>query len=229
VPALLVSPFARRGRIDHTTLDFTSMLKFIEHNWHLKPLASRDARAKNFLGAFDFRDRPRPAELLPSPETPRARPLQGRGVVYLFYGGALLALLAIFGAAVRGERRRRAAGLAAILAAAVVLSGQGGGASAQAATQVQAIPALPGLRFSFEGQRLVTDAAGSLVVPTDDRRALRAGLRGLDTPLRHGVLARFAGWRRGRVTVRLLYDVHPVFVNTTGKRVNPKRIATITL
>ena len=41
VPALLVSPFARRGRVDHTTLDFTSMLKFIEHNWHLKPLTGR--------------------------------------------------------------------------------------------------------------------------------------------------------------------------------------------
>ena len=229
VPALLVSPFARRGRVDHTTLDFTSMLKFIEHNWHLKPLALRDARAKDFLGAFDFSHGPRPAELLPSPETPRARPLKGRGVVYLFYGGALLALLALFGAAVRGERRRRAAGLAAILAAAVVLSGQAGGSTAQAATEVQAVPALPGLRLSFEGQRLQTDAGGLVVVPTDDRRALRAGLRGLDTPLRHGVRARFSGWRRGRLTFRLLYDVHPAFVNTTGRRVDPKRIATITL
>ena len=36
---------ASKGFIDHTTLDFTSMLKFIEQNWGLKPLASRDREA----------------------------------------------------------------------------------------------------------------------------------------------------------------------------------------
>ncbi len=32
VPALLISPYARRGYIDKTELDYTSILKFIEEN-----------------------------------------------------------------------------------------------------------------------------------------------------------------------------------------------------
>ena len=31
------------------------MLKFIEDNWGVAPLGTRDARANNFLSAFDFR------------------------------------------------------------------------------------------------------------------------------------------------------------------------------
>ena len=46
-PALLVSAYARRGHVDHTQLDFTSILKFIEENWNLKPLAARDAAANS--------------------------------------------------------------------------------------------------------------------------------------------------------------------------------------
>src|SRR5205823_7467839 len=49
VPAILVSPYARRGRIDHTELDFTSILRFIEDNWNLAPLATRDAQANSFI------------------------------------------------------------------------------------------------------------------------------------------------------------------------------------
>ena len=40
VPALLVSPFARQGYVDHTPLDFTSMVSFITTNWDLQPLAN---------------------------------------------------------------------------------------------------------------------------------------------------------------------------------------------
>ena len=59
VPALLVSPYARRGLVDSTPLDHTSILRFIEDNWRLAPLAARDARARSFAGAFDFSRRPR--------------------------------------------------------------------------------------------------------------------------------------------------------------------------
>jgi phospholipase C len=64
VPGLLVSPYARVGHIDSTQLDFTSVLKFIEENWNLKPLAERDAKANNFLSAFDFNQDPRKPEYL---------------------------------------------------------------------------------------------------------------------------------------------------------------------
>jgi phospholipase C len=41
VPFLAVSPFARKGYVDHTYYDHVSVLKFIERNWHLQPLSER--------------------------------------------------------------------------------------------------------------------------------------------------------------------------------------------
>ena len=40
VPMLVVSPYARRGFVDHTYTDHVSLLKFIEANWKLPPLTS---------------------------------------------------------------------------------------------------------------------------------------------------------------------------------------------
>ena len=51
---LLISPYARKGYVDHTTYNATSILKFIEWRYGLEPLAKRDAEANNLLGAFDF-------------------------------------------------------------------------------------------------------------------------------------------------------------------------------
>jgi phospholipase C len=41
IPFLVVSRFARRGRVVHTYFDHVSILKFIERNWHLAPLTRR--------------------------------------------------------------------------------------------------------------------------------------------------------------------------------------------
>jgi phospholipase C len=96
VPALLVSPYARRGHIDSTTLDFTSILKFIERNWDLRPLASRDARARSIAGAFDFARPPREPEIVSATPRPERRPETNRVVIYGAYGTALgLALVVI--------------------------------------------------------------------------------------------------------------------------------------
>jgi acid phosphatase len=54
VPAIIVSPWARKEHIDSTPYDHTSILKFIEWRWKLPPLATRDALAWNLLPAFDF-------------------------------------------------------------------------------------------------------------------------------------------------------------------------------
>jgi phospholipase C len=54
VPALIISPFAKRGFVDHTRYDTTSILKLIETRYGLAPLAERDARATPLLNAFDF-------------------------------------------------------------------------------------------------------------------------------------------------------------------------------
>ncbi len=55
VPCLLISPYARKGFIDSTVNDHTSILKFIETRFGLNPLSTRDAAANAMLEAFDFR------------------------------------------------------------------------------------------------------------------------------------------------------------------------------
>jgi phospholipase C len=95
VPALLVSPYARRGHIDSTTLDFTSALKFIESNWNIEPLATRDARATNIASAFDFSQPPRPARLISIGVAPARKKEPNRAVIYGAYGAAVgIALVA---------------------------------------------------------------------------------------------------------------------------------------
>ena len=54
VPAMIISPHARKGFVDHTFYDTTSILKFIEWRYGLTPLNDRDAQANNLLAAFAF-------------------------------------------------------------------------------------------------------------------------------------------------------------------------------
>jgi phospholipase C len=120
VPALLVSPYARRGYIESAQLDFTSILKFIEENWDIEPLAERDAQAGSIVAAFDFSQPPRKPyfisfvrETNPQPVTPT------RTVIYWAYGAALVFAGLLFSKAaisefsspwVPGDRRASQAG-----------------------------------------------------------------------------------------------------------------------
>src|SRR5436309_9747760 len=54
VPLLVISPFTRRGWIDHIVMDHTSLMKFIADNWGLPYLTDREAQAGSPLGAFVF-------------------------------------------------------------------------------------------------------------------------------------------------------------------------------
>lgn len=54
VPAILISPFIKKGYVDHHTYETLSILAFIEKRWSLRPLSDRDARADPFTNAFDF-------------------------------------------------------------------------------------------------------------------------------------------------------------------------------
>lgn len=109
VPALLVSPFARRGFVDDTPLDFTSMVRFITTNWSVPPLATRDASAQTFMGAFDFANPGRPPAFLASTrDVSDSRAEPKRLTIFLAYGIALLAAVALIGiAAMRTRRPRR--------------------------------------------------------------------------------------------------------------------------
>jgi phospholipase C len=53
VPAMLISPHARKGFVDHTPYDTTSILRFLEWRFDLEPLGARDAAAANLLAAFE--------------------------------------------------------------------------------------------------------------------------------------------------------------------------------
>jgi len=89
VPALLVSPYARKGFVDHETSDFTSILKFIETNWDLPPMAERDRKANDLTEAFDFTASPRAPVILGTERdvAPRERPKTGP--IYGAYAFAL--------------------------------------------------------------------------------------------------------------------------------------------
>jgi phospholipase C len=54
VPTIIISPFARKGFVDHAQYDTTAIMKLIEERWSLQPLNERDARAGDLLTAFDF-------------------------------------------------------------------------------------------------------------------------------------------------------------------------------
>jgi phospholipase C len=106
-PALLVSAYARVGKINSTVIDFTSQLKFIEENWGLSPLAERDGKANNISSAFDFQSPARdPVLITERRDVASTEPAQ-TAVVYTLYGGALILppLLVIGG--IRFVRKRR--------------------------------------------------------------------------------------------------------------------------
>lgn len=60
VPAIFISPFVRRGTIDSTVYDYTSILRFIEDNWRVAPIAIRDKTANSIASRLDFRGPPAP-------------------------------------------------------------------------------------------------------------------------------------------------------------------------
>jgi acid phosphatase len=54
VPAIIISPYAKGGRVDHTTYDTTSILRLIEERFGLAPLGERDAKANSLAAALHF-------------------------------------------------------------------------------------------------------------------------------------------------------------------------------
>ena len=105
-PALLVSPYARKGVVDHTQLDFTSQLKFIEQNWGVQPLSTRDAAANNLTSAFDFSSTARAPVILSDNRTTATTETPKTGVVYATYGVAASVPILIIGAGAATRRRR---------------------------------------------------------------------------------------------------------------------------
>lgn len=90
VPTLIISPFAKEGYVDSTIYDSTSILKFIEYNYDLSPLSTRDAYANNLLNAFDFNQAPRKASIynastLGHIDDGSERKIQSQNVIRVYY------------------------------------------------------------------------------------------------------------------------------------------------
>jgi phospholipase C len=54
VPTIIISPFARRGFVDHTIYETASILALIEHRFGLTPLGTPDGAARDLSASFDF-------------------------------------------------------------------------------------------------------------------------------------------------------------------------------
>lgn len=105
-PALLVSPYSEQGHIEHKTLDFTSMLKFIEQNWSLDPLADRDANAKSIASAFNFEQTPRAPVMLNRLRNVVPEAEARRAPVYIGYGLAIVGFVIVLVGVSRRYRRK---------------------------------------------------------------------------------------------------------------------------
>jgi phospholipase C len=226
VPALLVSPYARRGYVDSTQLDTTSILRFIEDNWRLRPLASRDARANSLAGAFDFAAGPRAPAIVSAERGSEHPAAVRRWVIYLGYGAAL-----VLGAILIGLGTLRPA--AALLAIAVVLALHADRAEARGGpvpAGIRTVPPAPGMRFTLDGHRFVADRSGRATPPAAYRRS-RASLRAVETEIAPGVRARFDRWYAGRriAAVTLYHRVAIRFADLDGKAVAPAPVTSVTL
>jgi phospholipase C len=70
-PLLVVSPWSKENYIDHQVTDQTSVLKFIEENWHLGCIGNQtfDVKAASILNMFDFGNVPRTEPVILDPIT----------------------------------------------------------------------------------------------------------------------------------------------------------------
>lgn len=58
VPTIVISPYARKGYIDHSQLDFDSLLRFVEADFHLPALNHNDRTANNMVSSFAWNQNP---------------------------------------------------------------------------------------------------------------------------------------------------------------------------
>ena len=248
VPALLVSPYARHGAVDSTVLEHASILRFIEHNWGVRPLSRRDARANDLTSAFDFHAPPRPAEIVPADRASSRDPEPRRWVIYLWYGAAVLLAAALIRHA--GRRRTATAPLAALTLGLALGLGSGPARAAEpgplpAVIQtnparaaepgplpavIQTNPPTPGMQFSVDGVRFAADSSGRAYPPATAVGTSHR-VRALVTTLRPGVRARFDRWYGGGRVAALVLDhrVRLSFVDLAARAVDPDAVDSVTL
>jgi phospholipase C len=55
IPAIIVSPFAKKGAVDSTSYDTTSIIKLITRRFDLEKLPGVREKAGDLTGALEFR------------------------------------------------------------------------------------------------------------------------------------------------------------------------------
>ena len=99
VPALIISPYAKRGYVDSTLYDSGSILRFIEYLFNI-PSHPSHITANNMLNAFDFESSPREPFIPPMSYTQQSamksvsRQAVDTSGVQMIYGTILAILLA---------------------------------------------------------------------------------------------------------------------------------------
>ena len=58
IPAVVVSPYARRGYVDHSIYGFESILKMIRYRYGIGPLTPRDLYTNSIAASFDWESKP---------------------------------------------------------------------------------------------------------------------------------------------------------------------------
>jgi phospholipase C len=64
VPLLIISPYAKAGYVTHSTMEASSVLKFIEERFGLPSLGNRDLIVNDISDAFNFSQAPNPPLIL---------------------------------------------------------------------------------------------------------------------------------------------------------------------
>lgn len=95
VPALMISPYATPGTVNHRQFDSASVLRFIETNWSVAPLTSRDASAADLGTAMSFGRTPYPATIVGTTGGRPQAPIPNRLIIYGVYLMALVAVGAV--------------------------------------------------------------------------------------------------------------------------------------
>jgi phospholipase C len=77
VPAVVISPWARKNYVSSVVRDHTAVLSFLEHKWNLPALTKRDGGADNLMDCLDVSGAPAFATppTLPAPLNPGQTPL----------------------------------------------------------------------------------------------------------------------------------------------------------
>jgi phospholipase C len=106
VPALLISPYARPGFVDHSSFDTASIPGFIDSEFGLSPITPQvDALGTSLTSALDLAQRPISPVIGPSQSTVAVIARPAVHIIYVLYLGALAAAALLVTMAFLRQRR----------------------------------------------------------------------------------------------------------------------------